>query len=166
MDLAGEFAGQVQERDYRVTAKIGGTLKAIEASVGGVIAQTRATAHAVFEPFAPVPLKTITIDAADVDASRFAATLPRTRIALHATLAPEGKSIAGPVRMNVHRRWSANPPSAPMRATINEDSTTERKFRQTRIDVAPGKTNNAVTSTFPASFTPITIVSAISTINT
>ncbi len=99
VDLAGEFAGRVQERDYRVTAKMGGTLKAIDASVGGVIAQTRATAHAVLEPFAPVPLKTITIDASDVDASHFAAALPHTRIVLHATLAPEGKSIAGPVRI-------------------------------------------------------------------
>ena len=99
VDLAGEFAGKVQERDYRVGAKIGGTLKAIEASADGVIAKTRATAHALLEPFAPVPLKTITIDASEVDASRFGPTLPHTRISVHATLAPEGKAIAGPVRI-------------------------------------------------------------------
>ena len=72
MDVAGDFAGQVAQRDYRVTAKFGGTLKAIEAKVDGVVAGTRAHAHAVLEPFATVQVKTLTLDAADVDASRFA----------------------------------------------------------------------------------------------
>ena len=63
VDLGGEFAGRVQERDYRVTAKFGGTLKTIEANVSGLVAGMRATAKAVLEPFAAVPLKTIAIDA-------------------------------------------------------------------------------------------------------
>ena len=99
VDVAGDFAGQVAQRDYRVTAKFGGTLKAIEAKVDGVVAGTRAHAHAVLEPFATVQVKTLTLDAADVDASRFAPALPRTRIGVHATLAPEGKAFAGPVRI-------------------------------------------------------------------
>ena len=99
VDLGGEFAGRVQERDYRVTAKFGGTLKTIEANVSGLVAGMRATAKAVFEPFAAVPLKTIAIDATDVDISLLAPAMPKTRIAVHATLTPEGKGFAGPVRI-------------------------------------------------------------------
>lgn len=99
VDLAGEFAGAVEGRDYRVTAKVGGTLKALDANVSGVVAGIRASAKALLEPFAPVPLKTITIDATDVDIARLAPDLPKTRISVHATLAPSGKAFAGPVRI-------------------------------------------------------------------
>ena len=99
VDLGGEFAGKVAERDYRVTAKLGGTLKAIEANVSGVVAGMRATAKALLEPFAAVPLKSATIDAADVDISQLAPAMPRTRISVHAVLTPHGKAFAGPVRI-------------------------------------------------------------------
>ncbi len=97
--LDGEFSGKVEERDYRVSAKVGGTLQALDAKVEGVVAGTRASAHALLEPFAAVPVKTITVDAPEVDASKLASSLPRTRIALHATLEPDGTAFAGPVRI-------------------------------------------------------------------
>src|SRR5260221_9467397 len=46
VDLGGELAGKVEGRDYRMTARFGGTLKAIEANVSGLVAGMRASARA------------------------------------------------------------------------------------------------------------------------
>ncbi len=99
VDLGGELAGKVEGRDYRMTARFGGTLKAIEANVSGLVAGMRASARAVLEPFDSVALKAVAIDAADVDVSKLAASLPRTRISVHATLSPHDKTLVGPVRI-------------------------------------------------------------------
>lgn len=99
VDLEGSFDGTVQERPVRVTAKLAGTLQALDASVEGIVAGTRATARASLMPFAEAPLKSVAVEAADVDLSQLVATLPKTHMSLQATLAPAGKGLAGPVRV-------------------------------------------------------------------
>ncbi|HEY4999625.1 MAG TPA: hypothetical protein VII36_10800, partial [Usitatibacter sp.] len=99
-DLEGSFEGTIRERPVRITAKIGGALQALDASLEGTFAGTRATAKALITPFAEVPLKSVALNAADVDLSQLAAALPKTRMSLQATLAPEGKGFAGPVRVS------------------------------------------------------------------
>lgn len=99
LDLNGNFAGKLQERAFDVVAKMKGTLNALEANVEGVVAGTRATARATLEPFATPPLKSLDVNARDVDLARLADTLPKTRIAVSARLVPEGKGVAGPVRI-------------------------------------------------------------------
>ena len=63
------------------------------------VAGAHATAKAVLQPFADLPLKSIGVEARDVDLAQLASTLPTTRLAVEATLAPEGEGFAGPVRV-------------------------------------------------------------------
>ena len=99
VDLTGDFAGSLQERALRATAKVGGTLETMEAHLQVDAAGAHATAKAILQPFADPPLKSIGVEARDVDLAQFASTLPTTRLAVVATLVPDGKSLAGPVRV-------------------------------------------------------------------
>jgi translocation and assembly module TamB len=97
--LAGELAGKLQERALRVMARLHGTLQALEADLDADLAGTHGKALAVLEPFASIPLKSVAVDASDVDLARLAPSLPRTRIKIEARLVPEGAALAGPVRV-------------------------------------------------------------------
>jgi translocation and assembly module TamB len=99
VDVAGDFAGELQERALNVAAKAKGTLKSFEASVDGDLAGTRATARATVEPFADAPLKALTLVARGLDLAHVQAGLPATKLDIDAQLAPSGKSFAGPVRI-------------------------------------------------------------------
>jgi translocation and assembly module TamB len=99
LEVNGNFAGKLQERAFNMVAKMKGTLKAIEANVEGDVAGTRATARTTLEPFSTPPLKSLDVNARDVNLAQLADTLPKTRIAISARLVPEGKGLAGPVRI-------------------------------------------------------------------
>jgi translocation and assembly module TamB len=100
VDLAADFDGKLNERALRVAAKVKGTLKALEADLDADLAGTRATAKAVLEPFSTPPMKSLALNARDVNLARLGETLPRTRINVEANLVPDGKSaLAGPVRI-------------------------------------------------------------------
>jgi len=98
--LDGAFDGKLGERAARLDAKLTGTLEAVEARARGVVAGMQATADARIEPFAQPPLKSLAVDAADVDLRQLSQSLPRTRLVLAARLAPSGeKSVEGTVRL-------------------------------------------------------------------
>lgn len=98
--LDGSFEGKLQDRAARIEAKLSGTLKAVEARGSGVVAGMQATALARIEPFAQPPLKSLTLDANDVDLRRLSDSLPRSRLALEARLAPSGEaSVEGSVEI-------------------------------------------------------------------
>jgi translocation and assembly module TamB len=99
VDLTGDFAGSLQERAIRAKAKVGGTLETMEAALQVETAGAHATAKVVLQPFADTPLKSIGVEARDVDLAQFTSTLPTTRLAVVATLVPDGKSLVGPVRV-------------------------------------------------------------------
>jgi translocation and assembly module TamB len=99
VELTGEFAGQLQERALRIAARVHGTLNSLEADLDADLAGTRAKALAVLEPFAAMPLKSIAVDAKDVNLAQLEPSLPKTRIAIEAKLVPEGAGLAGPVRV-------------------------------------------------------------------
>src|SRR6185503_1352189 len=98
--LEGAFDGKLGDRAARLEAKLGGTLKAVAAQARGVVAGMHATAQASIEPFAQPPLKSLTLDANDVDLREISGSLPRTRLVLEARLAPgAGKTLRGTVRL-------------------------------------------------------------------
>lgn len=100
VELDGEFEGTLREQPLRVAAKLGGTLTELQAKLQGRIAGAQASALAVLEPFAAAPVKSLALDAHDVDLAVLAPALPRTRLAIDARLAPQGKdAFAGPVRV-------------------------------------------------------------------
>ena len=99
VDVAGDFAGKLQERALNVAAKAKGTLKSFEASVDGDLAGTHATARAKVEPFADAPLKALVLATRGLDLAQLQAGLPTTKLDVDAQLAPSGKSFAGPVRI-------------------------------------------------------------------
>jgi translocation and assembly module TamB len=99
VDVKGTFDGAVREHPVRVAASVGGTLQTLEANLEAAIDGTRATAKALLTPFADNAWKSVSVHAADVDLSRIVATLPKTRLSLEATLAPQGNGVAGPVRL-------------------------------------------------------------------
>jgi translocation and assembly module TamB len=99
VDLAGRFEGRLQEQDVRVDAKAGGTLEKIEARIEGTVATARARAFAILEPFSASPVKSVDVEASEVDLSRFAEGAPATRLTLSGKLTPQGQSVSGPVRV-------------------------------------------------------------------
>ena len=100
LDLTGRFDGKVQDQDLRIEAKAGGTLAKIDARAEGAIAGARAAAKALVEPFATTPVKSVEIDASDVDISRFVEGMPATRLGVSARISsPQSGVFAGPVRI-------------------------------------------------------------------
>ena len=98
--LDGTFDGKLEERAARLEAKLSGTLKAVEAQARGRVAGMRANALARIEPFAQPPLKSLSLDASDVDLHQVSDSLPSTRLVLEAKLAPAGeKAVEGTVRL-------------------------------------------------------------------
>lgn len=98
LDAAIEASGSVGERRYRARAKLKGTLKSIAADVEGELSGQRATARAVLEPFAPVPVRSLDAQARGVDLSQFT-TGPHTKLSFDVKLAADSKAYAGPVRI-------------------------------------------------------------------
>src|SRR5690349_1613759 len=90
VDLRGGFDGAVRERALQVTARLAGTLKSLQAEAQADIAGMKATARAALEPFSSTPLKSLALAAPDVDLAAIDAALPRTHLALHASLEPSG----------------------------------------------------------------------------
>ena len=99
LDLDGAFDGKLQEYPVRVTAKAKGTLGNIEARLDGTVAGARAEALAVVQPFDATPLKSLAVEARDVDLSRIAQGWPATKLAVAARLVPQAGRVAGPVRV-------------------------------------------------------------------
>jgi translocation and assembly module TamB len=99
LDLDGRFEGRLQDYPVRVNARAKGTLGDIEARLDGTIANARAEALAVVRPFDTTPLKSLSVDARDVDLARIAEGLPATRLVVSARLAPQGNDFAGPVHV-------------------------------------------------------------------
>ncbi|HUQ29849.1 MAG TPA: translocation/assembly module TamB domain-containing protein [Usitatibacter sp.] len=99
IDLDGRLEGKVRDLAINVEGKAKGTLDNIEARIEGVVAGARGAAAAVLQPFAPSPLKSIDVQARDVDLARFVEGLPATRLAIDARIVPQGKVYAGPVRV-------------------------------------------------------------------
>jgi translocation and assembly module TamB len=99
LDATGTFAGTFQERAFRIAAKVRGTLKEMVADVDADVGGTRATGNVVLEPFASVLVKTLTVNARDLDLAQVGAQLPHTRLTVEAKLVPDGKAFAGPVRI-------------------------------------------------------------------
>jgi translocation and assembly module TamB len=94
-------AGRVAERDYDASATLAGKLTDIEARAEGSFAGQRATLGALLQPFAKVPVRTLSAQARDVDLANFATGVPHTRLGLDARLAAEGASTyAGPVKVD------------------------------------------------------------------
>ena len=99
IDLDGRFEGKLQDYPVRVNAKAKGTLGNIEARLEGTVANARAEAIALVRPFEETPLKSLSVEARDVDLARIAEGLPVTRLGVSARLAPQGDNFAGPVRV-------------------------------------------------------------------
>jgi translocation and assembly module TamB len=98
LDAKIDSQGRLGERGYRATMTAKGTLKAIDAALEGDVSGQHATARAALEPFNTPPVRSLEVRAQDVDASRFASA-PKTRLAVEAKLAAEGKAFSGPVRI-------------------------------------------------------------------
>ena len=99
LDANADFEGVAGEHPYsaKVTAK--GTLKNLEARLEGSVAGQPATGRLVLEPFAPVPVRALDLQARDLDISKHVAG-PRTRLAVDVKLsAAGGKAFAGPVKV-------------------------------------------------------------------
>jgi translocation and assembly module TamB len=80
-----------------VTAK--GTLKSIEASLDGEVSGQKATGKLVLEPFSPMPVRVLELQARDVDLSKHAGG-PSTQLSLDVRLnATDAKAFAGPIRI-------------------------------------------------------------------
>jgi translocation and assembly module TamB len=97
--LDAGFEGQVQGQPAKVEAKLSGTLKKTLAKAEALVVGTRASAQAELAPFESPPLKSLTLDAKDVDLRGVDSTLPRTRVEFEARLAPRGDGVAGHVRL-------------------------------------------------------------------
>ena len=102
VDVRGELAGIGDLADLHVSARLGGTLKRVEASFEAKQGELAGSGTASVEPFETLPLRALTVRARDVDIARFG-NLPHTRLALEATLQPAGSSTSsgfkGPVRV-------------------------------------------------------------------
>ncbi len=97
VELDAGFDGQLQDRPAKVEAKLSGTLKALAANAEALVAGTRASAQAQIAPFESPPIKSLSLDAKEVDLHAVDASLPHTRASLEARLAPRGDGIAGHV---------------------------------------------------------------------
>lgn len=98
LDAKADFEGVAGERPYRAAVVAKGTLKSVEARLDGEISGQKATGRLVLEPFAPVPVRTLELQARDVDLSKQASG-PVTRLALEVRLHAEAKAFAGPVKI-------------------------------------------------------------------
>lgn len=100
LDATVQASGSVGEHSYRANAKVKGTLEKIDAAVEGEFSGQHATARALLEPFANVPVRSVEARAQGVDLSRFAPGAPRTKLSLDVKLAGESKATyGGPVKV-------------------------------------------------------------------
>ena len=98
LDATADFSGVVGERPYQAAIVAKGTLKSIEAKLDGEVSGQKATGRLVLEPFSTVPVRTLDLQARDVDLSKQASG-PSTRLALDVRLHAEGRTFAGPVKI-------------------------------------------------------------------
>ncbi|HEX4782216.1 MAG TPA: translocation/assembly module TamB domain-containing protein, partial [Usitatibacter sp.] len=100
VSLDARFEGRIEDHPATLSAKLGGTLRALEAKAEGVLAGARASAQASIEPLAKPPVKSLAIDASDVDLRQLAGALPATRLSVQARLVPHGgNAVEGTVRV-------------------------------------------------------------------
>lgn len=93
------WSGTVAERAYKATINANGTLKSLEAKLDGELSGQKASARLVLEPFATMPVRVLELTARDVDLAQQGLG-PATQLTLDVKLAAaEGKSFAGPVRV-------------------------------------------------------------------
>ncbi|HUL95688.1 MAG TPA: translocation/assembly module TamB domain-containing protein [Usitatibacter sp.] len=97
--IEGGFDGTLVERAVHASARLGGSLKSLEARAEGTISGARASVLAKLEPFSKSPVKSLALTATGVDLSQVAGSLPRTQLAVDAKLTPRGDGFAGPVRV-------------------------------------------------------------------
>ncbi|HUP98741.1 MAG TPA: translocation/assembly module TamB domain-containing protein [Usitatibacter sp.] len=98
LDARADFEGIVAERPYKAAVAAKGTLKSLEAKLDGELSGQKATGRLVLEPFASVPVRTLELQARDVDLSKHAAG-PATRLGVEVRLTAEAQAFAGPVRL-------------------------------------------------------------------
>jgi translocation and assembly module TamB len=97
LDAAAAFEGTLQQESVRAKATAKGTLQEFEAKVEAATAGARAAASTKIQPFAAAPLGSIAVEASGVDLSRFAPSMPSTRITAHAKMALQGETLSGPI---------------------------------------------------------------------
>ena len=78
---------------------LGGVLEAIELGAQLEGAGATARVESVLTPFAELPARALSIDAKDIDPSRWRAGWPKARLSLQADLAAEDARLVGPVKM-------------------------------------------------------------------
>ncbi len=98
LEATADFSGVVGERPYQAAIVAKGTLKSIEARLDGEVSGQKASGRLLLEPFSTVPVRTLELQARDVDLSKQASG-PGTRLALDVRLHAEGKTFAGPVKI-------------------------------------------------------------------
>ena len=98
LEARADFEGVAGERPYRAALVAKGTLKSIEATFDGEVSGQKATGRLLLEPFATLPVRTLEVQAREVDLSRQASG-PRTRLAVDVHLAAESHAFAGPVKI-------------------------------------------------------------------
>jgi len=98
LDATADFEGVVAERPYKAKVTARGTLEAIEAQLAGEVSGQAATGHVVLAPFAPVPVKSLELQARGVDLSQQAAG-PKTSLDVEVRLVAGQKVFSGPVKV-------------------------------------------------------------------
>ncbi|HET7729617.1 MAG TPA: translocation/assembly module TamB domain-containing protein [Usitatibacter sp.] len=98
IDVTLGAEGVAAERPYRADVAAKGTLKSMQATLDGEVSGQRATGKATLEPFSTVPLRSLELQARDVDLSQHAPG-PRTRLSLDVRLAAQSGAFAGPIRI-------------------------------------------------------------------
>ncbi|HET6263314.1 MAG TPA: hypothetical protein VFD95_00550, partial [Usitatibacter sp.] len=100
LEANADLEGAAAERQFkaRVTAK--GSLRSLEARLQGEVSGQPATGRLVLEPFAPMPVRVLEVQARDLDLARQGLPGPRTRLAVDVSLSAAGaKAFAGPVKI-------------------------------------------------------------------
>ena len=98
LDVKLVAEGVAAERPWKADATAKGTLSAIDAELVGAVSGQPARAKARVEPFAKQPVRSLEVQANDVDLSKQAAG-PRTRLSVDVRLTADSKAFAGPVRI-------------------------------------------------------------------
>ncbi len=99
LDMKARLEGAFQDKPLHVEARLGGSLEHLAVNGDVALGETHASAEAKLQPFSKQPLRSLAVNAKEVDLSRFASGVPATRLAVEARLQPEGESFTGPVRV-------------------------------------------------------------------
>ena len=135
LDLEANVEGVAAERPYKAVVTARGTLQAIDAALDGEVAGQRATGSAKIEPFAAMPVRALELHAKDVDLARHGAG-PRTRLALDVGLAGEGKSFAGPIRVENAEPGPWDRRQLPFRSAVARIAVSTERVELTGLQVS------------------------------